>query len=154
MGKGRPVAWVSLDEDDNDPARFVAYLVAAIGRGTGEEGFGEGVLAALCSPEPPRLEALTGALVNEVASLPDGLDLVLDDYHAIDSEGVHRIVTILLEHLSEGAHLIISSRVDPPLPLARLRARDQMVRLGASELAFTREEAVAFLNGVMALDPT
>jgi LuxR family transcriptional regulator, maltose regulon positive regulatory protein len=150
--KGRPVAWLSVDEDDNDPARFLAYLVAAIGRGTGEEGFGEGVLAALRSPEPPRIEALTGALVNEVAGLPGGLDLVLDDYYAIDSEGVHRIVTILLEHLPEGAHLIISSRVDPPLPLARLRARGQMVRLGASELAFTREEVVAFLNGVMELD--
>ncbi|MDQ5811238.1 MAG: hypothetical protein M3358_10910, partial [Actinomycetota bacterium] len=152
MDKERPVAWLSLDEDDNDPARFLSYVVAAVGRATGEEGFGEGVLAALRSPEPPRIEALTGALVNEVAGLPGGLDLVLDDYHAIDSEGVHRIVTILLEHLPEDAHLIISSRVDPPLPLARLRARDQMVRLGASDLAFTREEAVAFLNGVMELD--
>jgi LuxR family transcriptional regulator, maltose regulon positive regulatory protein len=152
MDKGRPVAWLSLDEDDNDPARFVAYLVAAISRGTGEEGFGEGVLAALRSPEPPRLEALAGALVNEVASLPGGLDLVLDDYHVIDSEGVHRIVTTLLGHLPENAHLLISSRVDPPLPLARLHARDQMAKLGASELAFTREEAVAFLKGVMDLD--
>ena len=150
--KAHPVAWLSLDEDDNDPARFLSYLVAAIGRGTGEEGFGEGVLAALRSPEPPRIEALTGALVNEVASLPGGLDLVLDDYHAIDSEGVHRIVTILLEHLPEGAHLIISSRVDPPLPLARLRVRGQMAELRAADLAFTEEEAVAFLRGVMELD--
>ena len=150
--KGRPVAWLSLDDGDNDPARFLSYLVGALRRGTGEEELGEGVLAALRSPEPPRIEALAGALVNEVAGLPGGLDLVLDDYYAIDSEGVHRIVTILLEHLPEGAHLIISSRVDPPLPLARLRARDQMVRLGAPELAFTLEEAVAFLRGVMELD--
>jgi LuxR family maltose regulon positive regulatory protein len=150
--KGRPVAWLTLDEDDNDPARFLSYLVTAIGRGTGEEEFGEGVLAALRLPEPPRIEALTGALVNEVASLPGGLDLVLDDYHAIDSEGVHRIVTILLEHLPEGAHLIISSRVDPPLPLARLRVRGQMAELRAADLAFTEEEAVAFLRGVMELD--
>ena len=152
MDKGRPVAWLSLDEDDNDPARFLAYLVAAIGRGTGEVGFGEGVLVTLRSPQPPRIEALAGALVNEVAGLPGGLDLVLDDYHAIDSEGVHRIVTILLERLPEAAHLIISSRVAPPLPLARLRARGQMAELGASELAFTEEEAGAFLKGVMELD--
>jgi LuxR family maltose regulon positive regulatory protein len=150
--KGRTVAWLSLDEDDNDPARFLSYLAAAVGRGTGEEGFGMGVLGALGSPEPPRIEALAGALVNEVAALPDGLDLVLDDYHAIDSEGVHRIVATLLGHLPEGAHLLISSRVDPPLPLARLRARDQMVRLEASELAFTLEEAATFLRGVMELD--
>ena len=150
--KGRPVAWLSLDDDDNDPARFLAYLAAAIGRGAGEEGFGEGALAALRSPEPPRIEALAGALVNEVAELPGGLDLVLDDYHAIDSEGVHGIVNMLLERLPEGAHLVVSGRVDPPLSLARLRARGQMVRLGASELAFTREEAAAFLRGVMELD--
>jgi LuxR family transcriptional regulator, maltose regulon positive regulatory protein len=150
--KGRPVAWLSLDDDDNDPARFLAYLAAAIGRAADEEGIGGGALAALRSPEPPRIEALAGALVNEVAELPGGLDLVLDDYHAIDSEGVHGIVNMLLERLPEGAHLVVSGRVDPPLSLARLRARGQMVRLGASELAFTREEAAAFLRGVMELD--
>ncbi len=150
--KGRTVAWLSLDEDDNDPARFLSYVVAAVGRGTGEEGFGEGVLGALGSPEPPRIEALAGALVNEVAGLPGGLDLVIDDYHLIDSAGVHRIVATLLGRLPEGAHLVVSSRVDPPLPLARLRALGQMVRFGASELAFTLEEAVAFLRGVMELE--
>ena len=152
MEKGRPVAWLSLDGGDNDPARFLSYLVSAVGGATGEEGFGEGVLATLRSPEPPRIGALTAALVNEVAALPGGLDLVLDDYHAIDLEAVHRIVTMLLEHLPEHAHLVVSSRVDPPLPLSRMRARGQMVRLGASELAFTLEEAVAFLRGVMELD--
>ena len=150
--KGRPVAWLSLDADDSDPARFLSYLVAAVGRATGEEGFGEGVLAGLRSPMPPKIRTISGAFVNEVAALPGGLELVLDDYHAVDSEGVHRIVTVLLEHLPEGKHLLISSRVDPPLPLSRLRARDQMVRLGAQELAFTREEAAAFLRGVMELD--
>ena len=136
-GGGRLVAWLSLDGGDNDPARFLSYLVAALRRSTGEEGFGEAILVALRSPGQPRIEALAGALVNEVAALPDGLDLVLDDYHAIDAEGVHSTVSFLLEHLPKGAHLLISSRVDPPLPLARLRARAQMVRLGAAELAFT-----------------
>jgi LuxR family maltose regulon positive regulatory protein len=149
---GRAVVWLSLDEDDNDPARFLRYLVAAIGRGREGEAFGEGILAALRSPELPRIEALAGALVDEVASLPSGLDLVLDDYHIIESEAVHRIVSYLLEYLPEDAHLVVSGRVDPPLPLARLRAHDQMIRLGASELAFILEEAVAFLRGVMELD--
>lgn len=151
-GGERYAAWLSLDGGDNDPTLFLSYLVAALRKGTGEEGFGEAVLAALRSPEPPRIEALTGELINEMAALPDGLDLVLDDYHMIDSEGVHGIVSFLLEHLPESTHLLISGRVDPPLPLARLRARDQMVRIGASELAFTEQEAGAFLKGVMGLD--
>jgi LuxR family transcriptional regulator, maltose regulon positive regulatory protein len=150
VDENRSVAWLSLDEGDNDPVRFLSYLVGALR--SIEEGIGEGVLAALRSPEPPRLQALTGALINEVATLPDELDLVLDDYHLIDSESVHRIVTFLLEHLPEGVHLVISSRVEPPLPLSRLRARNQIAELGAAELAFTLEEAAAFLEGVMGLE--
>jgi len=150
VDNGRPVAWLSLDEGDNDPVRFLSYLLASMR--TVEEGFGEGALAALRSPEPPRIEALTAALVNEVAELPGGLDLVLDDYHAIDFDGVHGIVNVLLERLPEETHLVVSGRVDPPLPLARLRARGQMVRLGAPDLAFTEEETRAFLKGVMELD--
>ncbi|HEX5975125.1 MAG TPA: hypothetical protein VFY57_08210, partial [Rubrobacteraceae bacterium] len=148
----RSVAWLSLDEGDNDPVRFLSYLVGALRRGTVEEGFGEGVLAALRSPEPPRIEALTAILVNKTAALPGGLDLILDDYHLIDSESVHRIVSFLLEHLPEGVHLVISSRIDPPLQLSRLRARNQIAELGAAELAFTLEEAAAFLKGVMGLE--
>ena len=146
----RSVAWLSLDEGDNDPVRFLSYLVGALR--SIEEGIGEGVLAALRSPEPPRLEALTGALINEMAALPGRLDLILDDYHLIDSESVHRIVTFLLEHLPEGVHLVISSRVDPPLPLSRLRSRNQIAELGTAELAFTLVEAAAFLKGVMGLE--
>ena len=148
----RSVAWLSLDEGDNDPVRFLSYLVGALRRGTVEEGFGEGVLAALRSPEPPRIEALTAILVNKTAALPGGLDLILDDYHLIDSESVHRIVYFLLEHLPEGVHLVISSRIDPPLQISRLRARNQIAELGAAELAFTLEEAAAFLKGVMGLE--
>ena len=148
----RSVAWLSLDEGDNDPVRFLSYLVGALRRGTVEEGFGEGVLAALRSPEPPRIEALTAILVNKTAALPGGLDLILDDYHLIDSESVHRIVSFLLEHLPEGVHLVISSRIDPPLQISRLRARNQIAELGAAELAFTLEEAAAFLKGVMGLE--
>ena len=148
---GRSVAWVSLDEGDNDPVRFLSYLIAAL-RGTGEEGFGEGVLAALRSPEPPRMEAVLGALVNELATLLGEVVVVLDDYHTIDSESVHRVVTFLLKRLPESTHLVISGRVDPPLPLARLRARGQMTELHAADLRFTLEEAAAFLGDAMGLD--
>ncbi|MDQ3792254.1 MAG: helix-turn-helix transcriptional regulator, partial [Actinomycetota bacterium] len=147
---GRLSGWVSLDEDDNDPIRFLSYLATALG--AVEEGFGEGILAALRSPEPPRIEALTATLLNEMAALPGGLDLVLDDYHLIDSEAVHGIVSFMLERLPESVHLVISCRVQPPLPLARLRARGQITELYAAELSFTREEAAAFLKEVMGLD--
>jgi LuxR family maltose regulon positive regulatory protein len=149
---GHPVAWLSLDGGDNDPVRFLSYLVASLR--TLDEGFGEVVLASLRTPEPPPIEALTGTIINEISEPPGELGLVLDDYHFINSEGVHRAVSLLLEHLPDGAHLVISSRVDPPLSLARLRAGGQMVELGAAELAFTREEAAAFLKGVMGLDPS
>jgi LuxR family transcriptional regulator, maltose regulon positive regulatory protein len=145
------VAWISLDEGDNDPVRFLSYLVASLGRIVGE-GFGEGVLAALRSPEPPRMEAVLGAFVNDLADLPGEVAVILDDYHVIDSESVHRIVSFLLERLPEGAHLVISGRVDPPLPLARLRARGQMTELHAADLRFTPEEAAAFLGDAMGLD--
>ena len=148
---GRPVAWVSLDEGDNDPVRFLSYLVAAL-RTTGGEAFGEAALAALRSAEPPRMEAVLGALINEIAGLPGEITIILDDYHVIDSEGVHRIVSFLLERLPEAAHLVVSGRVDPPLPLARLRARGQMAELHAADLRFSTEEASAFLCGAMGLD--
>src|SRR5829696_5273373 len=134
------VAWVSLDEGDNDPARFLSYLVAALRRTVGER-FGEGILAALRSPGPPRMEAVLGAFVNELADLPGEVAVVLDDYHVIDSESVHRIVSFLLERLPENVHIVISGRVDPPLPLARLRTRGQMSELHAADLRFTPEEA-------------
>ncbi|HEX2742542.1 MAG TPA: hypothetical protein VHM69_19035, partial [Rubrobacter sp.] len=150
----RRAAWLSLDGGDNDPGRFLSYLVVAIRKTFREEDeeFGEAVLAALGSSAPPRIDALLGVLVNDVAALPGGLDLVLDDYHTIDSEDVHRIVNFLLDRLPEGVHLVVSGRADPPLHLAKLRARGQMVRLGAADLAFTEEEARAFLRGVMGLD--
>jgi LuxR family maltose regulon positive regulatory protein len=147
---GRLGGWVSLDEDDNDPVRFLSYLVTALE--AVEEGIGEGILAALRSPEPPKIEALTATLLNEMAALPGELDLVLDDYHLIDSESVHEIVSFMLERLPESVHLVMAGRVQPPLPLARLRARGQITELNAGELSFTREEAAAFLKEVMGLD--
>jgi LuxR family transcriptional regulator, maltose regulon positive regulatory protein len=149
-GGEEAVAWLSLDEGDNDPTRFLFYLVAALG--TVQEGIGEGVLSALRSPEPPRMEPVLGALINELADLPGEAVVVLDDYHVIDSEAVHGILSFLLEHLPPNVHLVISSRIDPPLPLSRLRARNQVMELGASDLSFTSEEAAAFLNSLMGLN--
>jgi LuxR family transcriptional regulator, maltose regulon positive regulatory protein len=143
------VAWVSLDGSDNDPARFLAYLVGAL-RAV-EVGVGDGIVASQRSPEPPPVEAVMGSLVNDLANTRHEVVVVLDDYHVVDSEPIHEAVSFLLEHPPENAHLIVSSRTDPPLPFARLRAQDQMIELRAADLRFTPEEANAFLGDVMEL---
>jgi LuxR family maltose regulon positive regulatory protein len=145
----RSVAWVSVDESDNDPARFLAYLVTALQ--TAGEGIGEGLLASLRSPQPPHVEAVVGTLVNELADLPREITIVFDDYHLIDSDAVHEAVTFLIEHLPENARLVIAGRTDPPLPLPKLRARDQITEIRAADLRFTTEEAPAFLVEAMGL---
>ncbi len=147
--EGCSVAWVSLEASDNDPALFLSYLVSALR--TVEEGLGKGVLASLRSPESPPIEAVIGTLVNELAGIEQEVTVVLDDYHVIGSEAVHEATSFLLEHLPENVHLVISSRTDPPLPLPRLRARNQITELRAADLRFTPEEATAFLGDVMGL---
>ena len=147
--RGGSVAWVSLDESDNDPARFLTYVVNALR--TVAEDFGEGVLFSLRSPGSPPVEALATALVNELGELPQETVLVLDDYHEISARPIHSLVSFLLERLPENAHIVISGRTDPPLPLPRLRARGQMVELRAADLRFTPDEATAFLNDAMGL---
>jgi LuxR family transcriptional regulator, maltose regulon positive regulatory protein len=148
-GDEKSIAWVSLDESDNDPARFLAYLVRALQ--SVEERIGEGVLASLRSSALPSGEAVVGALINELARVDQEISIVLDDYHLITSEPVHEAVSFLIEHMPENAHLVISGRTDPPLPLARLRARDQMTEIRAADLRFTTEEATAFLGEAMGL---
>ena len=149
-GCGRPVAWLSLDEGDNDPARFLTYLVAALQ--TIAANIGEGVLAVLQSPQPPPTESILTALLNEITTIPDNFILVLDDYHVIDSKPVDDALTFLLEHLPPQMHLVIATREDPHLPLARLRARGQLTELRAADLRFTPSEAAEFLNQVMGLN--
>jgi LuxR family maltose regulon positive regulatory protein len=140
-----------LEEADNDPARFLAYLVSALRSALGE-GIGEGVLASLRSPGFPAVEAVVGVLINELAEVQrEEVTIVLDDYHVIHSGPVHEATSFLLEHLPGNAHLVISGRADPPLPLAKLRARDQVTEIRAAALRFTTEEATAFLQGVMGL---
>jgi LuxR family transcriptional regulator, maltose regulon positive regulatory protein len=145
----RPTAWLSLDEGENDPARFLAYLVAALQ--TIAAHIGEGVLGVLQSSQPPPPEAILTALLNEITTLPDPFVLVLDDYHVLDAKAVDSALTYLVEHLPPQMHLVIATREDPQLPLARLRARSHLTELRAADLRFTASEAAAFLTQVMGL---
>ena len=147
---GRPVAWLSLDEGDNDPLRFISYLIAALQ--IIKEGIGEGLLAALQSHQPPQTEEILTALLNEISTVPDNFVLVLDDYHLIDSQPVNQSLAFLVEHLPQQMHLVIVTREDPSLPLARLRARGQLTELRAADLQFAPSEAAEFLNRVMGLN--
>src|SRR5207248_6609206 len=148
-GIERPTAWLSLDEGENDPTRFLAYLVTALQ--TIAATLGEGVLGVLQSPQPPPPEAILTALLNEITTLPDHFVLVLDDYHVIDAKAVDMALTYLVEHLPPQMHLVIATREDPQLPLARLRARSHLTELRAADLRFTASEASAFLSQVMGL---
>src|SRR5260221_83743 len=149
-GIERPTAWLSLDEGENDPARFLAYLVAALQ--TISANIGEGVLGMLQSSQAPPSEAILTALLNEITTLPDHFVLVLDDYHVIDAKPVDLALTFLVEHLPPQMHLVIATREDPLLPLARLRARGELTELRAADLRFTPSEAAEFLNSVMGLN--
>ena len=146
----RPVAWLSLDEGDNDPMRFISYLIAAIQ--TAKAGIGQGLLATLQSSQPPPTKSILTALLNEITIIPDNFILVLDDYHIIDSKSVDNALTFLIEHLPPQMHLVIATREDPPLPLARLRVRGQLTELRATDLRFTPTEAAEFLNQMMGLN--
>lgn len=154
-----PAAWLSLDEGDSDLTRFLTYLIAALqtlalGEVAGTApGVGAGVLAALqaAQPQPPPVETLLTALINDLASLPQRFVLVLDDYHVLDSRPIDRAVAFLLDHLPPSMHLVIATREDPSLPLARLRARGQLTELRAAELRFTSGEAAEFLNRTIGL---
>jgi LuxR family maltose regulon positive regulatory protein len=157
-GCGRPAAWLSLDKGDNDPARFLAYLVAALqtlalsqveGIAT---NIGEGVLGVLQSLQRPPSESILTALLNEITTIPDDFVLVLDDYHVIDARPVDNALTFLLEHLPPQMHVVIATREDPNIPLARYRAGSQLTELRVADLRFTPSEAAEFLNQVMGLD--
>ena len=141
-GSQCPVAWLCLDAGDSDPARFWRYALAALDRA--RPGLA-GRVGPLLGPPPRSFDGLVTTLINELAANPaaDQVALVLDDYHLIDSEPVHASVAFLLEHLPPGLRLVLASRADPPLPLARLRGRGQLAELRAAELRFTPAEAAA-----------
>src|ERR1019366_8995312 len=148
-GCDRQVAWLSLAKGDSDPTLFLTYLVAALR--TIAATLGGGVLGMLQSPQPPPTETILTALLNEITTLSDHFVLVLDDYHVLDAKSVDHALTFLLDHLPPHMHLVIATREDPPLPLARLRVGGDLTEVRASDLRFTPSEAAEFLNQVMGL---
>ena len=148
-GSPAPVAWVSLDAGDNDPARFWTYVITALN--TLYTGVGKITLALLRSARPPPMESVLTTLLNDLAGQPLEGVLVLDDYHVIESRPIHAALVFLLEHLPPWLHLVIATRLDPPFPLARLRARGALTEIRASDLGFTSEEAAEYLTEVMGL---
>ncbi len=145
------VAWLSLDASDNDPAVFLRYLIAAL-QGALTSAVGAMALVLIESPQPPPLSVVLTALINDLAATPGPVVLVLDDYHVIDTPTIHEALSFLLDHLPPALRLVISSREDPPLPLARLRGRGQLTELRAVDLRFEPSEVAAFLNDVMHLN--
>jgi LuxR family transcriptional regulator, maltose regulon positive regulatory protein len=145
----QPVAWLSLDEGDNDPARFWRYVAGALDRV--RAGIGQRITATLKGPPAPP-EAMVTVVVNELASREGAIALVLDDYHLIEARPVHESIGLLVGHLPPQLRLVIASRSDPPLALARLRARGQLAELRERDLRFTPREATALLGEVLGLE--
>ena len=145
------VAWLSLDQSDRQPATFWTYVITALQ--TAVPGIGADALPLLQSAQPP-IETVIVAVLNELAATPNDVVLVLDDYHLVDGPDLRDGMAFLLEHLPPHVHLVISSRADPLLPLARLRARGELVEVRAADLRFTPDEVAAYLNDVIGLDLT
>ncbi len=142
-GEDRAVAWVSLDPSDNEPESFWSYVVTALQRAV--PGVSSGALELIASSPLPTDLMLT-TLINELAAAPGEVWLVLDDYHVVDSHDVRDGMTFLLEHLPPQAHLVLSTRADPDLPLARWRVRGKLVEIRAADLRFTSDETATYLN--------
>jgi LuxR family maltose regulon positive regulatory protein len=143
------IAWVALDAGDNDPVRFWRYVLTAC-QAFGA-GAGKSALALLRNSPQPSFEALLALFINEMALLPDKSILVLEDYHLISAQPVHATLAYLIDHLPATLHLVLMSRSDPPLPLARLRARNQLNELRVADLRFTLEETALFLQQAISI---
>lgn len=146
-GSDEALAWLSLDEDDNDPNRFLAYLVTTVANACRIEA--DELLALLHSPQPALPRTVLTVLLSRLEGIPGRVVVVLDDYHLITTPTIHDAVTYLLDHLPAGLRLVITSREDPTLPLARLRGRGQLAEIRADDLRFTREEAHQFLQQML-----
>jgi LuxR family maltose regulon positive regulatory protein len=149
QGAERSVAWLLIDAGDNDPARFWTHLIAALQ--VSMPGLGATALALIRAGHPP-LERVLTTLLNDLGAVANDVVLTLDDYHLVDASEIEEGMAFLLEHLPRQAHVVISTRADPLLPLARLRARGELVEVRAADLRFTRDEAAAYLNETMGLD--
>ncbi len=147
-----PVGWVSLDQGDNDPKRFLTYCIAALQKI--QPDFGENTETIIKSPQPVSAETIITAFLNEVHEKLKNSVLVLDDYHLIESSDVHKALSFVVEHLPENLHIIITGRHDPPIPLSRLRSRNQLLEVRESDLRFTKEETINFFKTTMDLELT
>ena len=145
----KPVAWISLDKSDSDSVHFIHYLVAALQ--SIQVNIGKAALSMLRSPQQPPIESIMINLIKEITDIPNDFVLVFDDYHSIDTEKVQSIVEFLLDYLPDHMRLIIATRVDPPLPLARLRVSNQLSELRTADLCFTVDETTLFFNNIMNL---
>ena len=143
-GKDRPVAWVSLDEGDNDLTLFLSYLIAAL-RNV-QDGLGEDTNAVMRGAQNSNDSTILSVLINELSTVSNDFVLVLEDYHVIDQGEIHRALIFLLEHMPPQMHLVILTRSDPPFPLGRMRARSEMVEIRARDLCFSYGDAAKFLN--------
>ncbi len=147
---GLQIAWLSLDEADDDPARFTAYLLATLqqhGLATGDA-----VQEISSAPQSPPLEVLLTAIINDILSQRTPLALVLDDYHLLENPVIHQALSFLIEHQPAPLHLVVITREDPPLPLARFHARQQMTEIRLADLRFNSEEISILLNDLMGLN--
>lgn len=142
-----PVAWISLDKDDNLEGRFLTYLVAALQQT--DQSIGGKAIQMVASPQPAKADVVLTSLINDIDNIDMDIMLVLDDYHSISSQVIHGAVSFLLDHSPHTFHLVIVTRSDPPLPLARLRARGQMTELRSADLRFTETEVAEFMNDIM-----
>ncbi|HNE02884.1 MAG TPA: LuxR C-terminal-related transcriptional regulator [Anaerolineales bacterium] len=147
---GQPAAWLSLDENDNDLARFLVYFISALQ--SISPNLGAEILNIIQTQQLPPIDSLLTALLNEIATLTNDFILVLDDYHLVDSKSVDEALTFFIDHLPPQMHLVITTREDPSLPIPRLRARNQLTEIRAADLRFTAAEAAEFLNQVMSLE--
>jgi len=147
-----PLAWVSLDEEDNDPLRFLDYLIGALQMV--DNDLGDESAELLRRSNAPPLKVVLTSLLNEINAYDKEFVMAFDDYHVIKDHGIHDALSYLIERLAPHAHALIATRSDPPFPLGRLRARGELKELRASDLRFDRSEATAFLNEVMNLELT
>ena len=146
------VAWFSIDGGDNDPVRFWDYVIAAIQ--TAYPDIGEQTLTLLHEPQSLPIETILSTLINELSTLSDMLTVVLDDYHVIESSAIHDGLAFLVEHMPSQIRLIMTTRTDPPLPLARMRVRSQLLELRSTDLRFSPPQIAAFFADVMGLTLT
>jgi LuxR family maltose regulon positive regulatory protein len=147
---GFPAAWISLDGGDNDPVSFLSYLITALQ--SIKSDIGRAALSMLRSPQPPGMESVLINLLNEILSVSDDFALVLDDYHVVDAPAIHGLLAFILEHCPSRLHLVIATRSDPDLPLARLRSQRQLVEIRSRDLIFNKGETTQFFKAMLNLD--